>query len=193
MHTHRTPFWGLVQDAESGPKSPGSHDCGLSLPCATEMYGAMARPCLKSCSAFPWLLEEYPNSSLCLTETCTGVAPVPLSGLFRNHLAHARGPATLAILLLPEHALTPTLLRLLLVSRTCFPHLIPPQASAVMFPPRRCLLLRSPLYRSCPLSLFLTFFTFFCSLIYCSLSHCNIHVLRTETLSVLFFSDGNNA
>lgn len=126
MHTHRTPFWGLVQDAESGPKSPGSHDCGLSLPCATEMYGAMARPCLKSCSAFPWLLEEYPNSSLCLTETCTGVAPVPLSGLFRDHLAHARGPATLAILLLPEHVLTPTLLRLLLVSGTCFPHLFPP-------------------------------------------------------------------
>lgn len=132
MHTHRTPFWGLVQDAESGPKSPGSHDCGLSLPCATEMYGAMARPCLKSCSAFPWLLEEYPNSSLCLTETCTGVAPVPLSGLFRDHLAHARGPATLAILLLPEHVLTPTLLRLL------------PSSSSLRGQPSQCCIPTSP-------------------------------------------------
>lgn len=123
MHTHRTPFWGLVQDLESGPKSPRSHNCGLSLPCAIEMYEATSHPCLKSCSAFPWLLEEYPNSLLCLTESCTGVAPVPLSGLFHDHLPRSRGPATLAILLFLEHVLAPTLLWLPLLSGMCFPYL----------------------------------------------------------------------
>lgn len=158
--------------------------------------------CMRPCHSLPKTWQCLPVicrtiSELCLTESCTDVAPVPHSGLaltWTSHAGHLSAPWTQH----PSSCICFDSSLWMLFPLTSSPSGLSTNATSsarsslttlskgALHVTLLCLILY----------ILLSLNTFVCSFAHmfiCALSYCSIHVMRTGTLSVLFSCAWNNA